>query len=161
VGGVEPEALAWRVFRSAFRDGEHVVVETDDGKFHWGRLRAENDVLVLTRPNGESEEVDWDEVEFVSHDGFPVSAIAGLSVLQAENAAQLTNRDLIVAALEGRTHFGGGCPWWAGPAELVAVHNRGSRSLKEDCETLVFRAADGALMHSYDTGHLFLEESLP
>jgi hypothetical protein len=59
-----------------------------------------------------------------------------------------------------KTCFYGGCPFYAGPCEIVAVHNRGHIGPdywhEDDCEVLVARADDGAMLHSYDSAHLFL-----
>ena len=62
---------AWEVFRSAFKDGEYVVVETDLGVFYYGKLKSFNDALELTRIDRHSVVIPWDKVEFIAHDGFP------------------------------------------------------------------------------------------
>jgi len=172
---------AWEVFRSAFKDGEDVIVERDDGKFFWGKLTARDDDLMLTRPGGRDEFFDWDEIEFMAHDGFPVKHLMGMSIEEAESRAEQTNADVIRALLD-RTlkrqrrlkpvptpsppprRYGGGCPWIIDDdaVEVIAVHNPGNRGPKfaywdmsDAGETFVFRAADGALMHNYDSDHLF------
>lgn len=180
--------LAWAIFRSAFKDGDDVVVETSNGKFHWGTLTAENARVVLVRPSGLRHVLRWEDVEFMAHDGFPVSKIMGMSPEEAERRATQTSREVIEDALLNRgmkahtefdgyceegyvwdeekdrparvRYIGGGCPFVAGPCELIEVHFRGNVGPdfweEDNPETLVFRAGDGAKMMSFDTDHLFL-----
>jgi len=182
----EVTAKAWEVFRSAFRDGDDVVVERSDGKFFWGKLTAEATRVVVVQPSGLRRIVRWDEVEFIAHDGFPVGRLMRMTPEEAARRAEQTPREIIEDALLNRgmvahtefdgspeygyildehgkalpVSFGGGCPFVAGPCEIVAVHNRGNIGpafwREDDGEVVVAEAADGALMHSYDTDHLFL-----
>jgi hypothetical protein len=167
---------AWDVFRASFQDGESVVAEDDVGRFFYGKLQAEEEGITLVRPS-KSTFLEWDEIEFIAHDGFPVQPIMGMSAEEAELRASMEPTDIVRAMLEQSidrprerkvktkaVHFGGGCPWFAGPVRLLAIHNRRNSGPKFWCwpydslgEVMVFGSGDGAVMHSYDSEHLFLE----
>jgi hypothetical protein len=160
------EQLAWRVFRSAFQDGEDVIVEDSTGNFHYGKMRATHDGIYLERADTcHSSFTDWDDVEFVAHDGFPVSRLRRMTVAEAEDRAEQSDREIIIAALEQAiprrpAWVGGGCPFVAGPFTLKQIHNRGNigpeYEYQDSEEYFDFVAKDGARMFSYDTEHLFL-----
>ncbi len=163
-----PTKKAWEVFRSVFTDGENVVLETSSGRFHYGKLRAELDRVVLTRLSGVRRVVDWDDIEFMAHDGFPVGKLMGMTPEEAEERASVSADDIVrelmhadPGSIDEPERVGGGCPFVAGPMELRQVFNRGNNGpgfwYRDDCEVLEFVAADGAVMHSYDTDHLFLD----
>jgi len=72
--------IAMAIYRSAFKDGEQVVVEDDQGKFIWGTLSTRNDGITITRINGKPDrQLQWKEITFMAHDGFPASKIVGMS----------------------------------------------------------------------------------
>lgn len=163
---IEITKKAWAVYRSAFKDGEKVVVEDCHGRFYWGKLSTTNEGVTLASPGGKSKMIFWDELEFICHDGFPVNRIMGMTAKEAAKRAARTPLSIIREALEGpltkvrRFRFvGGGCPWIA-ECRLVETHNRGNIGPKfyyeDDEEVMVFASPDGAIMHSYDTEHLFL-----
>lgn len=150
----------WEHFRLIFPDGSEVCIEDSNGKFYWGRLVAKEEELVLVRPEGKWHTIHWDQVELVSHDGFPVRKLRKMTIEEAQARASHTAEELVREALEHmgeEATFGGGCPFIAGPCELIGVRNLGSRELwGSGVETLTLRAKDGALMISYCTSHLFL-----
>jgi len=150
----------WNHFRSAFQDGDDVVVEDENGDFYQGRLVAKEHELVLVRHDRPWSAIPWDKVEFVAHDGFPVRKIRKMTAEEATARALRTPTEIVAEALMHMRHsatFGAACPFVVGPCELIAVRNRGSLLLwGDEVETLVFRAKDGALMHNYCTDHLFL-----
>lgn len=175
---------AWEVFRSAFKDGEDVVVECHSGRFHYGSLKIDFDRIVLTTPRGLKRVIPWDDIEFMAHDGFPVSKLMGMTVREAEERAKQSTDEIIHSMLDTkrraadqqvsdvepstpvwrRRYVGGGCPFIAGPFQLTKVWNKRNTGpsfyYRDDCEVLEFQAADGALMHSYDTEHLFIPSEL-
>lgn len=72
--------IAMAIYRSAFKDGEQVVVEDDDGEFIWGTLSTRDDGITITRPHGKpNRKLEWKQITFMAHDGFPVSEIVGMS----------------------------------------------------------------------------------
>jgi hypothetical protein len=140
-----------------------VIVEDSYGRFHWGTLATSDECLRLTRPGGYSAEIPWRRVELVAHDGFPVRRLMGMTPAEATKRASETPETIIEELRNGTFRGGylcGGCPFVAGPLNPIAVYNRGNAAPQfwdsEFCETFVFQAADGAVMHSYDTGHLFV-----
>lgn len=163
-----PTEKAWEVLRSVFKDGEDVVVEASWGKFFYGKLTAEQDRVVLVRPDGLRRVIDWDDVELMAHDGFPVSRLMRMTPEEAEVRATMPADEIVRELLDGEPgsigrpeYVGGGCPFVAGPMRLARVFNQGNNGprywYRDDCEVLEFVAADGAVMHSYDTDHLFLD----
>lgn len=152
----EVTKLAWRVFRDTFKEGEEVVVEDSMGNFYWGKMYAQEDYLRLTRPGGWSKDIDWEEVEFICHDGFPVDHIFGMTQEEAAERARRTTRSIIHEYLDHTVKpIYGGCPWVA-QGSLVEILNPGSMSYGDDCEIIVLANGD-ARFHSYWTDHLFLE----
>lgn len=172
---------AWAVLRAAFPDGEFVIVEDCDGIFYRGKLTARNTGILLVRPHGVSHEIDWDDVELIAHDGFPVQPLLGMTRQEADIRAKRTDPSKVRQLLDDKhkleidaaykrgyetgkhiatPRIGGGCPFIAGPLRLTTIHNKGNTGPRfqysDAGEVLVFQAADGALMHSYDTDHLFL-----
>jgi len=150
----------WKHFKATFPDGDEVVVETSAGEFHYGKLVSKEHTLLLVRPEGRWIELQWDNIELVAHDGFPVRSILKMTVEEAVERA-MDSPDKIIAEALGNMKksatFGGGCPFEAGPCELIGVHNRGSRELwGSGAEVMTFKAKDGAMMLNYCTSHLFL-----
>lgn len=81
----------WRavdLFWEQFRVGEDVVVEDGSGGLHFGRLERPRDDegirVVLSRKR---VLLDWREIVFVAHAGFPVRAIRGMTPAHAERLA--------------------------------------------------------------------------
>lgn len=154
------EQRCWEIFRSTFQNGDEVVVEVESGEFYCGKLVASNEHITLTRPGGWSKQIAWQDIELVAHDGFPVRGLRGMTPEEAALRAQQTDSTVIRAAFDKvRTPVirGGGCPFVAGPMfhgrifNINSPHQYGNR-----VETMEFVAPDGAVMHSYDTEHMFL-----
>lgn len=85
---MEPTKRAWEVFRSVFTDGDTVVVEDSEGRFFKGKLKAHDLYVRLTRSGGNSVDLDWDDIEFMAHDGFPVRKLMGMNRHEAELRAK-------------------------------------------------------------------------
>lgn len=173
---------SWRIYCSAFKDGEHVVLEDDDGMFWWGVLTTDKYGIRLTRPDGKDHYTYWEDVTFMAHDGFPVRKIMQMSQEEAEKRAGDLDTDIIRAALNNevfdrdwdrgtrprpaspRYIFGGGCPFVFGPCSIEAIHNLGNNGPRfwgeDNEEVLVLRTDDGAICHSYDMSHLFMFDGL-
>ncbi len=178
----EIKEKAWEVFRSVFKEGEDVLVEDETGTWYWGKLSWSKDELILTTLHGKSERIIWEKAELICHDGFPVKPIMGMTADYAAMLAALEPREVVIAAWkktmgplramdlgkETRPTYkwnsgGGGCPFVMGPCHLVEIHNEGNTGpiydeypMTEIIENMVFQAPDGAIMHSYDSTHLFM-----
>ncbi len=181
--------LAWNTFRYHFKDGERVIVEDSDGVFYYGKLKASNAYCHIIRSEQKNVSLWWEDIEFIAHDGFPVRRLARMTAAEAERRAEQEPTEVVVAALNGELKqkpprepkpgvlkrvgdyidslpepagglWCGGCPFIAGPAELIEILNRGNRGPRwhgsDLCETLIFRSDDGAILHNYDSDHLFL-----
>ena len=79
---------AWDLFHSMFEDGEEVVIITDEEEFFYGFLKTTDIHCVLEKSNKNPIEIEWDEVRFISHDGFPVKKLRG-----ADGSALITYLD--------------------------------------------------------------------
>lgn len=73
----EPTWSAWKLYWSMFKDGDEVVIITDDDKLYWGELETHNDGIELIIIRGPSRHYSWDQIRFMSHDGFPVKKLMG------------------------------------------------------------------------------------
>jgi hypothetical protein len=155
---------AWNVFRSAFKNGDDVIVEDERGNFFYGKLAAYDDFVIITRPHGKSVTIKWDQIEFMAHDGFPVNRLMGMTPQEAATRAEQSNTKIITDLLDGqlkhhKVNFGGGCPFIVESVYLINVYNRGNTGPKfcysDAGEVMTFQAKDGARMHNYDSDHLF------
>ncbi len=180
------EALAWETYRRAFKDGDQVVIETDEGKFVWGVLKTKNDGIMLGRPKGRrASEFLWEEIVFMAHDGFPDRGIIGMTKEEAEDRAFMTDTELIRSFLVGasspkhkipppststyvpserKRSFGLGCPFAVEGVYIRSVLNIGNNGPQywgwDNEETLILESRDGAIMHSFDMSHIFLFDGL-
>jgi len=56
-----------------FKLGHEIILITDQDKFEWGKIEEiTDDGVTLKRDRKKSREWKWDNVAFMSHDGFPV-----------------------------------------------------------------------------------------
>jgi len=173
--------LAWKVYRSAFKDGDEITIEDDKGDFHWGKLVTSNEIITLTRLGGWSKSFFWHEIVFMCDDGFPFKEIMGMSREEAELRADQTDTRIIRDKLsklvqqvkhvpdkrkspERQKRIGGGCPFVYGPAEISDLLNPGNNGPnfwgEDDEELLILKASDSAIAHSFDLSHLFLFDGL-
>lgn len=86
---------AWGVFREAFRDGEFVVIEDDDGRFWYGKLTAYQQGIRLERHLLPTKNFDWKQVVFIAHDGFPVQPIEKMAHEECEELCNRTPTDVL------------------------------------------------------------------
>ncbi len=67
----------WEFFKAQFRDGDNIVIINDDDEVYVGNCKIVVAGIHLTRVNKKSLFFYWNEVEFISHDGFPVQKLTG------------------------------------------------------------------------------------
>ncbi len=157
---------AWDLYRRFFKDGEEVVVEDEDGDFHWGKLKSTNEGIQLTRPFQRYSVISWEEILFMAHDGFPVQKLLGMTIREAEQRAKDTPtkiiREFLVMAQRANPtyrEFGGGCPFWFGPFTVEGIYNLGNNGPEwwgyDGEETTVLLAKDDAVCHAFDLSHYF------
>ncbi len=64
---------SWTLFNRMFRLGHEVILITDEDKFEWGTIiEITDDGITLKRKWSKVKERKWENVVFLSHDGFPV-----------------------------------------------------------------------------------------
>lgn len=73
---------AWDLFNRNFKDGDEVVVIDEDDRVGWGRLQmidVNGFMLVRRSPLGstQAKRFWWEDIRFMSHDGFPVRQLMG------------------------------------------------------------------------------------
>lgn len=68
---------AWKLWRSMFKDGDEVVAITDDDRVVAGKIKAKPMTCTIKRIGFKAVEIDWDDIRFIAHDGFPVKKLLG------------------------------------------------------------------------------------
>lgn len=68
---------AWTLYRMMFQEGDEVVVVNTDGNLYWGEAHSSMNHLTLKRSGQKAIKLDWDDVRFMAHDGFPASKLLG------------------------------------------------------------------------------------
>lgn len=64
---------SWTLFNRMFKLGHEVILITDEDKFDWGAIaEITDDGITLKRTWKKGKERKWENVTFISHDGFPV-----------------------------------------------------------------------------------------
>jgi len=180
------QAKAIEVWNATFKNGQEVVLEDDNGYFHWGRLKNYDWGIKLIRIGGHPIlKLEWHEIVFIAQDGFPVQEIMGMSYDEAVFLCDCTPTEIIREKLLGLTNqkkekkstqsssytiaaeytnFGGGCPFIFEDVQvknLLYPGNNGPRYWGEDNEeTLILQGRNGAIMHSFDMSHLFFFDGL-
>jgi len=87
---------AWQLWHSMFKDGDEVVLEDDNGEFHFGRIFTKEDGIELARPEGTPlVNFKWCQIVFIAQDGFPVKEIMGMSYEDAVNLCDSLPTELI------------------------------------------------------------------
>lgn len=88
--GLEQNALD--LFDSMFKDGDEVVVVDDDDCVFFGRIEmTDQDTLVLKTYSSKGITIEWEDVRFISHDGFPVEKLRGADGSRLIEATNTTN----------------------------------------------------------------------
>lgn len=91
-----PTENAWDLYYRIFNDGDDVYVITDSDEAFWGKAHATQTGLLLSRPNVVDRFLDWDDITFMSHDGFPVRKLMGAD---GSKAIEKTNTKSIEAGI--------------------------------------------------------------
>ena len=94
-------ASAWKLYHACFKEGEEVVIIDEDDNYFWGKLETHDDHCILRRSTLKPIKVMWENVVFMSHDGFPVARIressraaAALDKIRIRDAAHKARRML-------------------------------------------------------------------
>ncbi len=67
----------WKFFRAHFKEGERVVVITDDDEVFAGKGTFLELGISLASTHRKPKFFYWEDVAFISHDGFPVKKLLG------------------------------------------------------------------------------------
>ncbi len=67
---------AWTLFKKVFKKGDEVLLVLEDDKFVFGKLVDWDDgSCLIKKTSGKSRWLPWEEIRFMSHDGFPVKLL--------------------------------------------------------------------------------------
>lgn len=78
-----PKIDALDLFKECFKDGDVVVIVTEDDSVYYGKLKTEGDLgCYIKRKNYKNMLQNghlfrWEEIRFMAHDGFPCSQLLG------------------------------------------------------------------------------------
>ena len=77
-----PKPTSMKMFRSMFKNGDQIVVITDQDEFFWGKMKIDldggvNPGLRLTLLSGIEKWLWWQNIRFMAHTGFPVKQLLG------------------------------------------------------------------------------------
>ena len=68
---------AWNLFNSLFKDGDSIHIVTDDDKDFQGKMLSTETGVYLSRITKKSKFFLWDDIRFISHDGFNIKKLFG------------------------------------------------------------------------------------
>jgi len=91
-----PTESAWDLYYRVFNDNDDVYVITDSDEAYWGKAHATQTGLLLSHPNVVDRFLDWDDITFMAHDGFPVRKLMGAD---GSKAIEKTNTNTIEAGI--------------------------------------------------------------
>ncbi len=173
---------AWELFRKLFREGDEVIIITDEDAFIWGDLMSYDEEGCELRSMKGTRKYKWDCIRFMGHDGFPVRALTGaseeLSILKDEcfirsiigyprfTDVRFIERDRKdwLSNRPGGYRSGGGSVTFGDPflienteMKLMNLGNRGEY-FEDDAyeEVIVCESKDGAKALLYDLETTFL-----
>jgi len=93
-------AKAWELWYSMFKNGDDVVLEDDQGEFHFGRVFTYDWGIKLFRPSGiPVVEFKWKQITFIAQGGFPVQEIMGMKEEEAYNLCDKLPTEVIRAKI--------------------------------------------------------------
>lgn len=116
----EPWADGWALWRECFKEGEDVIAVTVDDKFFWGTLRTLSEGVELTKPNAKTKCLPFDDIRFMSHDGFPVQQLMGAD--GSEAIVSLRAERVHEAIREALEMYVPGEPRYRRPSSYVCGH---------------------------------------
>ncbi len=68
---------AWELFDRTFNEGDAVIVITEEDAWAWGELRDIGDQGALLKQGNKYRSIDWADMRFMCHDGFPIRKLKG------------------------------------------------------------------------------------
>lgn len=86
-----------KIFRDGFNEGDDVVIEDDQGRFIWGKIKSvKEEGLTLYQQRfhkgkNETIKLNWEEIVFIAYNDFPIKTFKDANYDQAYNLASETN----------------------------------------------------------------------
>lgn len=164
MSGEATEVDQWDLFHSQFKDGEDVVIILDDDTARQGKLTAIEQGALIQPPGAKvSTLYDWNHIQFISHDGFPVRKLLGADGSEAIAKLDTTNTELAIreALLDGplkKVQAVIHDPWFFEDCSFQLV-NAGRRewihTQRGIGETLLLQSKDGAQAQLYDLAGIY------
>ncbi len=99
---------AWDLFRKTFKEGEEIFVVGEYDEIYWGKLKnakggIKAKTFFLIQLNGTEKELDWSNMRFFSHDGFPVRKLKGAdgnTSIEELNTSNILKAIIVLATQE-------------------------------------------------------------
>ena len=87
---------AWELWQAQFTDGDEIIVLDEDERIWRGPHKATHDHLIVNPGKIREVRLDWEDVAFVAHDGFPARKLMGAD---GSHTAELIDTTETTAAL--------------------------------------------------------------
>lgn len=154
---------AWELYNEMFKDGNKVVIVTEDDELVWGELQTEKDGCFIHRPNLKGrlcrgKKYYWHQIRFMSNDGFPCSQLLGADgskSIEYEDPADKLIREAFDREYEPRVTTVFGDPFIIEDVS-AKLYNPGILDYDGDQEeVLVMTAKDGARGCLWDLSTIF------
>ncbi len=158
----------WKLFNEEFKNGDYVMAIHDDtttesGSLISGKLTIERERCLIG-----GKEIDWDDVIFIAHDGFPCRTFK--INMTDEQLGDIENQDLIILMRKlltkkpeeiiitkrprstPQTHYGcgGGCPFVFEEVQMQIINPFVPMNFFDYEETLLMQSKDGAVGMFWD-----------
>ena len=76
---------AWDIWKENFADGDECFVLDEDENPYHGKVMALDEMLLIKPTNKDAIELDWDEIQLVTHAGFPIRKLTGADGSESAN----------------------------------------------------------------------------
>lgn len=144
---------AWELFDRTFKEGDAVIVVTDQDEWAWGTLSDVSEDGALLKQRTKHHHIYWADMRFMCHDGFPVQKLKGAdgsaSIIALPNQ-RIQIRNLLTRRL-GLTELVFSDPFYIEGIAQATLYNEGNEApnffYTDNEEVLELVAPDGATAH--------------
>ena len=71
------QTSALKLLAKDFKNGQSVIIITENERFDWGTLKYNKETVTLTSGLRPPRTYHWNQIVFMCHDGFPVRKVFG------------------------------------------------------------------------------------
>lgn len=162
---------AWKIYNKCFKDGDTVIIVTEDDGVYYGILKTEETGCYIRRKNSfkklqNGHLFEWEIIRFMAHDGFPCKQLLGADGHPSIEKERSENQKIRAAfqceyGLETTLVYGD--PYLIENVTAV-LHNSGNTGDKYwdelDEEVLVMTSKDGAVGCLWDLSTIFFFQKI-